>query len=177
MVSTIGINAVRHILKVSTASKIASLSSCMSLLYAKGNPFSMVSNVTTSPMTLPDLPRTNSAISGFFFCGIMLEPVEKASSSSTNLNSQEHHKIISSEKRDRCTIANAMAEAISTQKSRSATLSKLLLVTLEKPNNSAVMLRFNGYVVPANAPAPNGSSSIRALASFKRPRSRRNISA
>ncbi len=28
------------------------------------------------PYTLPVLPRTSSAMSGFFFCGMMDEPVE-----------------------------------------------------------------------------------------------------
>lgn len=44
------------------------------------------------------MPRTSSAIS-ILFCGMMLEPVEKASSSSMNLNSHEHQRTISSEKR------------------------------------------------------------------------------
>ena len=115
IVSSIGVNAVRHILTVSTASKIASLSSCISLLYASAIPFIIVSSVILSPKTLPLLPRTSSAISGFFFCGIIDEPVENASSSSTNLNSQLHHIIISSEKRERCTIIIERTDANSMQ--------------------------------------------------------------
>ena len=100
IVAIIGVRAVRHILTVSMLSKIASLSSCISLLYASGRPFIVVSSPQRSPITRPALPRASSARSGFFFCGIMLEPVEKASSSSANLNSHEHHMIISSHRRE-----------------------------------------------------------------------------
>ena len=141
MVSSMGINAVRHIFTVSNASKIASLSSCISLLYARGRPFIMVKSVIKSPNTLPDLPRINSVISGFFFCGIMDEPVEKASSNSTNLNSQEHHSTISSEKRERCTIKMESAAANSIQKSRSETLSREFCIAPVKPNAFAVISR------------------------------------
>ena len=44
------------------------------------------------------------AISGFFFCGIMLEPVLKASSNSMNLYSLEFHIHISSENLLKCII-------------------------------------------------------------------------
>ena len=115
IVSSIGVKAVRHILTVSTASKIASLSSCISLLYARAMPFIIVSNVILSPKTLPLLPRTSSAISGFFFCGIIDEPVENASSSSMNLNSQLHHIMISSENLERCTIIIERTDANSMQ--------------------------------------------------------------
>ena len=83
-------------------------------------------------------------MSGFFFCGMMLEPVENASSSSTNLNSHEHQRMISSEKRERCTIASDTAAAISAQKSRSATPSKLLRLTAVKPSSFAVRSRSSG---------------------------------
>ena len=99
-----------------------------------------VNSVMVSPNTLPLLPRTSSAISGFFFCGMMEEPVENASSSSTNLNSQLHHMIISSEKRLRCTMMIESAEANSMQKSLSDTPSRELLVIRSKPSSSAVMV-------------------------------------
>jgi hypothetical protein len=38
-------------------------------------------------MTRPAFPRTSSATSGFRFCGIIEEPVEKPSPSRTNPNS------------------------------------------------------------------------------------------
>ena len=102
MVSSMGVKVSRHSFTLSTASKIASLSSCMSLLYASGRPFIMVSRVWRSPYTLAVLPRISSVISGFFFWGMIDEPVANASSSSMNLNSHEHQRMISSEKRDRC---------------------------------------------------------------------------
>ena len=141
MVSSIGINAVRHIFTVSNASKIASLSSCISLLYARGKPFIIVRRVVKSPNTLPDLPRINSVISGFFFWGIMDEPVEKASSNSTNLNSHEHQSTISSEKRERCTIIIEITDASSIQKSLSETLSREFCIAPVKPSAFAVISR------------------------------------
>ena len=177
IVFSIGINGVRHRRRVSTASNTASLSSCMSLLYASGRPFIMVKSAIRSPNTRPLLPRISSVISGFFFCGMMLEPVENASSSSMNLNSHEHQRMISSENLERCTIASEIAAAISAQKSRSATPSRLLRLTPEKPSSFAVKSRSSGYVVPAKAPEPSGQTSIRFNASCIRPMSRRNISA
>ena len=64
----------------------------------------MVKSVIRSPYTRPVLPRISSQTSGFFFWGMMEEPVEKASSSSTNLNSQEHQAMISSDSREICII-------------------------------------------------------------------------
>src|SRR2546422_4384536 len=44
----------------------------------------VVSSPTRWPIARPDLPRTSSSGSGFFFCGIMLLPVLSASDSSKN---------------------------------------------------------------------------------------------
>jgi hypothetical protein len=41
-------------------------------------------NPVSKPIIVPALPRANSNISGFFFCGIRLEPVEYASLNSMN---------------------------------------------------------------------------------------------
>ncbi len=141
MVSSIGMNAVKHISTVSNASKTASLSSCISLLYASGRPFIAVRSVIKSPKTRPDLPRISSVISGFFFCGIMDEPVENASSNSINLNSQEHQRTISSEKRDRCTIKIDSTLVSSMQKSRSDTASREFCIAPSKPKAFAVISR------------------------------------
>jgi hypothetical protein len=76
-------------------SKRGSLSSCKSLLYVEGIPFIVMRNpesfsgfsmghlildrrkkyARTWPNVRPDLPRSNSRESGFFFCGMMLDPV------------------------------------------------------------------------------------------------------
>lgn len=79
---------------VSTASNNGSLSSCRSLLYVDGRPLSVIKNpailetrcqrrarvceretTRTLPKMRPDLPLNNSNESGFFFCGMMLDPV------------------------------------------------------------------------------------------------------
>ena len=82
--------------------------------------------------------------SGFFFWGMMEEPVVKASSSSMNLNSQLHQRMISSDRRDRCIMQVEMAAASSMQKSRSDTPSMLLGQGAAKPSFSAVKARSRG---------------------------------
>ena len=59
-----------------TESKTGSLSSCRSRLYASGRPLSVASRPVRLPISRPALPRASSAMSGFFFCGMMLDPVE-----------------------------------------------------------------------------------------------------
>ena len=86
-----------------------------------------VSSVIRSPYTRPVLPRTSSAMSGFFFWGIMDEPVEKRSSNVINRNSQLHHRQISSLSRDRCIMRMDSALINSRAKSRSETPSMLFM--------------------------------------------------
>ncbi len=69
------------------------------------------------------------------------------------------------------------AKAISAQKSRSDTPSRLFRLGDEKPRSFAVISRSRGYVVPAKAPLPRGHWSMRFKASSKREISRRSISA
>ncbi|MNJ75636.1 hypothetical protein D3C77_727600 [compost metagenome] len=71
------------------------------------------------------MPRTSSGTSGFFFCGIMLLPVQNASSSSTKRNSVLLHMTSSSLKRDKCIIRIDASARNSRMKSRSLTASKL----------------------------------------------------
>ena len=97
----------------------------------------MDSRVTRSPITRPALPRTSSAASGFFFCGMMLLPAATASRSSTNPNSAVAHRTISPASRDRWTISVAAADTNSTAKSRSAVASRLFSHSEENPNRSA----------------------------------------
>ena len=92
----------------------------------------------------PVLPRTSSATSGFFFCGIIDEPVEYASSSSMNPNSDEHQRMISSEKRLMCIISIDSADASSITKSRSDTPSIEFSVTAGNPSSSATLSRLIG---------------------------------
>ena len=55
-----------------------------------------------------DFARSSSAASGFFFCGIRLEPEEKSSAGSQNPNSWLDQMTISPPSRDRC-VAQAVA--------------------------------------------------------------------
>ena len=64
----------------------------------------------------------------------MEEPVVKLSESSTNLNSQLHQRMTSSEKRDRCIIRMDRADSSSMAKSRSETPSMLFIQTPLKPS-------------------------------------------
>ena len=128
------------------------------------------------PITRPDLPRTSSGTSGFFFCGIMLEPVQKASASSMKPNCCELHSTISSAMREKCTIISEAQAVNSIAKSRSATASSEFSQMREKPSSSAVSARSIGKVVPASAPAPSGSESVRLRQSTRRSRSRSSIS-
>ena len=81
---------------------------------------------TVAPRMRPILARTSSAASGFFFCGMIEEPVQKRSGSSTKLNWAEVHSTSSSAMRDRCVMSSAAKAQNSIAKSRSltATLSR-----------------------------------------------------
>src|SRR5213596_389416 len=113
----------------------------------------MVSSANSAPVTRPVLPRTSSATSGFFFCGIIELPVAKASGSSTKPNSSVAHSTSSSARRERCTAEIAAAARNSTAASRSATASTLLAVTRAKPSWRATKRRSRGKPAPASARA------------------------
>ena len=129
------------------------------------------------PNTRPDFPRISSAASGFFFCGMILLPVVKASDNSTNPNSLEFQMTSSSENRLRCIISKAEALQNSAAKSRSATASMLLWEISGNFKSLAVYWRSIGKLVPANAAEPKGMTLILFRASRKRSLSRRSISA
>ena len=69
----------------------------------------VTSRPTRSPTTRPILPRVSSAKSGFFFCGMIELPVEKASESVMKEYSDDDHRMISSHRRDRCIIDTLQA--------------------------------------------------------------------
>ena len=48
------------------------------------------------------MPRVSSAKSGFFFCGMIDDPVEYESESVMNENSVDDQRMISSHRRERC---------------------------------------------------------------------------
>ena len=173
-----GANTCRHIFAVSIASKIAPPCPPANPCCRQAeDPFIMVNSAIKSPNTRPVLPRTSSAMSLFFFCGMMELPVENASASSTNRNSQLVQRMISSEKRERCVMSIDSALASSTQKSRSATASTELGSAPAKPSAFAVMPRSIVYVVPANAQAPSGQRFMFSAALFRRLMSRESMNA
>ena len=75
------------------------------------------------PMSRPALPRASSAMSGFFFCGSIDEPVANASGSRRKPNSSLDQSTTSSPIRERCTWVSAAAKSASATKSRSDTAS------------------------------------------------------
>jgi hypothetical protein len=122
------------------------------------------------------LDRISSAASGFFFCGMMLDPVENRSESVTKRNCALDQITSSSANRLRWVAQIAAAPRNSSAKSRSLTASSELAIGLSKSSAAAVASRSIGKLVPASAAAPSGLSFIRARASRNRPRSRSSIS-
>ena len=102
----------------------------MSFEYAKGSPFITVIKPIFAPKIRPIFALTNSAASGFFFWGIIEEPVENLSDNSINLNCAEDHITSSSANRLKC-IAQIEEEAKNSKaKSRSLTASREFAVGL-----------------------------------------------
>ncbi len=153
-VCTIPVTAGSTSSSVSTASKTGSLSSCRSRLYANGRPLRVASNPVRWPISRPALPRASSATSGFFFCGMIDEPVEYASSSAAQPNSREAHRQTSSPIRERWTPIIAAAKRNSAAKSRSDTASMELAIAPSNPSSAAVASGSSGSDEPASAPAP-----------------------
>ena len=106
----------------------------------------------------------------------MLLPVVNSAASLMNPNSWLAHRMISSERREKCIIHSAAAAINSARKSRSETASMLLALTAAKPSSRARNSRSVGYGTPARAPLPNGSTSARRRPSASRPMSRCSIS-
>ena len=95
----------------------------------------MVVNIACKdPKFFPALPLINSAGSGFFFCGIIDEPVNILSSISISLNISELHIINSSANLEICIAQIEADDKKSKTKSLSATESIELSVGFLKPN-------------------------------------------
>ena len=89
------------------------------------------------PTKRPDFPRASSAMSGFFFCGMIDDPVAQASSSRAQPNSVDVQSTTSSPSRERCTPSSAAAKQNSAAKSRSLTASIELSAARSKPSSAA----------------------------------------
>ncbi len=112
-------------------------------------------------------------MSGFFFCGMMLDPVEKPSSSATKPNSRVAQRMISSACRLTSTPTIAVTKANSATKSRAAVPSIELGVDPVKPRSCATASGSRPRLEPASAPAPYGeSAATRASQSRSRATSR-----
>ena len=70
--------------------------------YERGNPFNIVNIENKLPKVIPDLPLKYSKRSGFFFCGIIDEPVTILSERLIRLKPSEFQIINSSEILDKC---------------------------------------------------------------------------
>ena len=99
-----------------------------------------MSKLTRCPLTLPVLPLTNSGTSGFFFWGIMLDPVQKLSEISIKLKNGLDHITNSSDHLERWVIKSDEFALNSIKKSLSDTASIEFSMTPSKSNNLATNL-------------------------------------
>ena len=113
-------------------------------------------------MRRPALPRASSAMSGFFFCGSIDEPVAYASASRMNPNSSVDHSTISSPMRERWICVIVATNSASATKSRSETASSEFWNRRAKPSSFATKFGSSGKLEPASAPAPSGETSARS---------------
>ena len=150
---------------VSSASNSGSLSSCRSRLYASGRPLSVARKPVRSPISRPALPRASSAMSGFFFCGSIDEPVEYASARRRKPNSSVDHSTISSPRRERCTCVSVGDEQ---RLGDEVAVGHRVERVLERGARSRARWRraagSSGRLEPASAPAPSGDTSARVEA-------------
>src|ERR1700751_4156031 len=109
-------------------------------------------------MSRPALPLASSATSGFFFCGMIEDPVAYASSISAQPNSCDDHSTTSSPSRDRGTPSSPAAKQNSAAKSRSLTASIEFSAADSKPSSAATASGSSGSEEPASAPAPSGGN-------------------
>ena len=138
--------------------------------------FIVVSSAIRCPYTLPVLPRISSGMSGFFFCGIIDEPVEYSSAISKYPNSSVEYNIMSSHNRERWLIIIEQSNRNSATKSRSETPSSEFSHGMSNSSSSQVRSRSMGYEVPASAPLPSGITFALSREALTRSMSRRNIS-
>ena len=104
------------------------------------------------------MPRASSAMSGFFFCGMMLDPVDHESCSVTNPNSLVDHRMISSASRLRSTPTWAATNASSATKSRDAVPSIELARRVVEAE-----LAGDGVRVQTEARAGQGTGAVRRV--------------
>src|SRR3954468_10209171 len=119
----------------------------------------IVSSPVRLPTNRPDLLRASSAMSGFFFCGMIDDPVAQASSSRAQPNSVDVQSTTSSPSRERCTPMSAAAKQNSAAKSRSLTPSMELSTARSKPSSAATASGSSGSDEPASGADPYGATA------------------
>ncbi len=93
-------------------------------------------------------------MSGFFFCGMIDEPVDQLSCSRTNPNSAVAQMTMSSLSLERSTAVIARIQHASATRSRDAVASSELGTAREKPRSAATCSGSSPKVLPARAAAP-----------------------
>ena len=114
-------------------------------------------------MSRPALPRASSATSGFFFCGMIEDPVDQASSSLAKPNSTVDHRMTSSLIRERSTPIIASTKAASATRSRAAVPSIELGTEPSNPSSDATNSGSRPSDVPARAAEPYGERARRGV--------------
>ena len=160
-VSSAPTNAGRTSSSVSAASNAGSLSSWRSRWYPSGKPCSTDVSATNPAAMRPAFARASSAVSGFRFCGMMLEPVVYASSSSAQPSAGSVHRARSAASRERCVAQIDASARNSCTKSRSETASIELSNGRSNPSRSAAAAGSRPSVDVASAPAPSGDTEVR----------------
>ena len=108
------------------------------------------------------LARASSAVSGFRFCGIMLDPVEYASSRLAHPSAGSVHRARSAASLDACVAVIATTAMNSCTKSRSLTASIEFANACRMPSRCAVAAGSRPRVEVAVAPAPSAETDVRS---------------
>lgn len=112
----------------------------------------VASSPVWSPIMRPALPRASSAMSGFFFYGIIDEPVAKPSCRVTKLNSAVFQIKISSAMREIFSAIKVAMKENSASWSRAAVASIELGSTFLNPSSFATSCASSPSEEPARAP-------------------------
>src|SRR2546425_5446823 len=116
----------------------------------------MAQTARSDPSTEPHFALTSSAVTGFFFCGMILLEAAYSSATSTKPNSFEDQRMVSSAILLISIISISQEERASTAKSRDETASIELSIIPVKPRREAISLLSRFTEVPASAAAPMG---------------------
>ena len=111
-----------------------------------------------SPIRRPDLPRASSAISGFFFWGMIDEPVDHESCRVANPNSFDVHRHTSSPRRDKCTPMSAVTRETPRRSRGRDTASIEFAAAVANPSSAATASGSSASAEPDRAPGNQADS-------------------